>query len=136
MIGKKELARIHILKKEACLSDEDYRCLLYGAAKVESAKDIDTVDQYYAVIVSLEKYILSTGKIPGGQTHHKKMTLTEVVMERAKRVMGENYQKRMSGYLAGMNRKSLAECPDRELRRIMGFLSHIENGKGVAGARR
>jgi hypothetical protein len=134
MIGKTELARIHILKKEACLCDEDYRALLSGAAGVYSAKDIDSADQYYAVITGLEKYIMSIGKIPSGQVRRKVMTLMEVVEQRAKLVMGEAYERRMGGYLHKMGRQSLCECSQRELRGIMGFLSRVE--KTGAGAKR
>jgi hypothetical protein len=131
MIGKKELARIHVLKKEACLSDEDYRSLLFGTAGVSSAKDIDTADQYYAVIAGLEKYIVSIGKIPSGREWRKVLTLMEVVQHRARRVMGEAYERRMGGYLRKIGKASLSECSQWELRGIMGFLSRIEKAGTV-----
>lgn len=40
-IDKKKLAVIHIIKKELCLSDEEYRNILQQAANVSSAKDLD-----------------------------------------------------------------------------------------------
>jgi hypothetical protein len=131
MIGKKELARIHILKKEACLSDEDYRPLLFGAAGVSSAKDIDTADQYYAVIAGLEKYIMSIGRIPSGRTRHRVMTLMEAVEQRARRIMADAYARRMGGYLRKIGKASLSECSQWELRGIMGFLSRIEKAGTV-----
>ena len=67
MLGKKELARIHVLKKEAGLDDEEYRALLHGAAGVSSAANIETPDQYYKVIIAIEKYLLSIGKLPTGR---------------------------------------------------------------------
>jgi hypothetical protein len=67
MPGKTELARIHILKKEAALTDDEYRALLLGAAKVSSAADIETPDQYYKVVFALEKYLASIGKTPSGR---------------------------------------------------------------------
>ena len=37
---------LHVAKRECGLDDEAYRALLFGAAGVESAKDIKTWDQY------------------------------------------------------------------------------------------
>jgi hypothetical protein len=45
MLGKTELARIHVLKKQATLTDDEYRTLLSGAAGVNSASAIETPDQ-------------------------------------------------------------------------------------------
>lgn len=41
MIDQKKLALIHIVKKELELSDEAYRHMLFSAAGVHSAKDLD-----------------------------------------------------------------------------------------------
>jgi hypothetical protein len=124
MLGKTELARIHVLKKEAGLTDEDYRSLLIGAARVDSAADIETPDQYYKVISALEKYLVSIGKPPTGRP--VPVSFLEAVQERAKRILGHGYQGRMSGYLRKMGKKDLYDCSDRELRRVMGFLSSLE----------
>jgi hypothetical protein len=134
MPGKTELARIHVLKKEAGLTDEDYRSLLAGAAGVASAADIETPDQYYRVITALEKYLVSIGKLPTGRPvpESKRRAFFEVVRERAKHILGPAYQNRMAGYLRKMGKKDLHDCSDRELRRVMGFLSTVER-QGKAG---
>jgi hypothetical protein len=126
MIGKTELARIHILKKEAVLADDDYHSLLSGAAGVTSAADIDTPDQYYRVVFALEKYILSIGKVPSGRQERTKKAFPEAVAERAKHVLGPAYRNRLAGYLKKMGKADLGDCSDRELRRVMGFLSTVE----------
>ncbi|WP_428769339.1 regulatory protein GemA [Treponema sp. HNW] len=41
---------IHTAKNKTGQTDEEYRCLLVGAAGVESAKDIQSWSQYYAVM--------------------------------------------------------------------------------------
>ena len=131
MPGKTELARIHILKKEAALTDDEYRSLLSGAAGVSSAADIETPDQYYKVVFTLEKYIASIGKTPSGRAANKR-TLSETVLNRAKRILGPGYRNRITGYLRKMGKTDLGDCSDRELRRVMGFLSSIErNGAGT-----
>jgi hypothetical protein len=132
MPGKTELVRIHILKKEAALTDDEYRSLLSGAAGVSSAADIETSDQYYKVVSTLEKYIASLGKIPSGHKANNRQTLAGVTVDRAKRILGPGYQNRIAGYLRKMGRADLGDCSDRELRRVMGFLSSIErNGAGT-----
>ena len=42
-MDRSKLALIHIVKKELGLSDEEYRRMLYEAAGVRSAKDLDEV---------------------------------------------------------------------------------------------
>ncbi|MDR1903395.1 MAG: regulatory protein GemA [Treponema sp.] len=126
MIGKTELARIHVLKKEAALTDDEYRSVLSGAAGVSSATDIDTPDQYYRVVFALEKYILSIGSIPSAHQGNKKKPIREVVVERAQHILGPGYRGRMAGYLKKMGKADLRDCSDRELRRVMGFLSAVE----------
>jgi ribosomal protein S17E len=125
MPGKTELARIHILKKEAALTDDEYRSLLSGAAGINSAADIETPDQYYKVVSTLEKYIASIGKTPSGRAANKR-TLSETVLDRAKRILGPGYRNRIAGYLWKMGKTDLGDCSDRELRRVMGFLSSVE----------
>jgi hypothetical protein len=128
MLGKTELARIHILKKEAGITDDEYRSLLSGAAGVASAADIETPDQYYKVLFALEKYLVSIGKPPTGRPipASGKPTFMETVQERAKHILGPGYRKRMSGYFRKMGRADLQDCSPRELRRVMGFLSTVE----------
>lgn len=43
MIDHKKLAVVHIIKKELNLSDDDYRDILFKAAGVQSAKELDEV---------------------------------------------------------------------------------------------
>jgi hypothetical protein len=132
MPGKTELARIHILKKEAALTDDEYRSLLSGAAGVSSAADIKTPDQYYRVVFTLEKYLASVGKTPSGHAANSKKPLPEVILDRAKRILGPGYRNRVTGYLRKMGKAGLDDCSSLELRRVMGFLSSIEkNGTGT-----
>lgn len=41
MLDRKKLALIHIIKKELNLNDTEYRNMLWEAARVKSAKDLD-----------------------------------------------------------------------------------------------
>jgi hypothetical protein len=126
MIGNRELARIHAMKKQAELTDEDYRTVLAGAAGVDSAKDIETPDQYYNVITALSNLLTARNSPAGGN----RQTFRDAVKARAARILGENYQVRLSGYLRKMGQPDLNHCTDLELRRVMGFLSNIDRGTG------
>ncbi|MDR2020494.1 MAG: regulatory protein GemA [Treponema sp.] len=110
MIGKNELARIHILKKEMGITDEDYRSLLSGAAGVDSAAEIETPDQYYKVITALRRYLLSTGKLPAITPSKKRMLFENAVRKRAGRILKD--KTRLDGYLQKMGRQSLGECSE------------------------
>jgi hypothetical protein len=137
MPGKTELARIHVLKKEAGLNDSEYRILLSGAAGVTSAAEIKLPDQYCRVIAALEKYLVSIGKPPTGRPVpvSKQRTLYEAVEIRARHILGPGHQNRLAGYLKKMGKQELTDCSDIELRRVMGFLSSIERKeKGIKGS--
>jgi hypothetical protein len=125
-IDKKGLTRIHAMKKEANITDEDYRALLSGAAGVDSAKDIKSQAQYNRVIKALLNLRVAQGK---------NILFEKAVYLKAKRILGTTWRARLSGYLKRLNKTALADCNDWELRQIMGFLSKVEGsgynyGKG------
>jgi hypothetical protein len=115
-IDKKGLTRIHAMKKEANITDEDYRALLSGAAGVDSAKDIKSQAQYKRVIKALSNLRVAQGK---------NVLFEKAVYARAKHVLGLDWRARLTGYLKRLNKKALADCNDWELRQIMGFLSKV-----------
>lgn len=47
---KRLIAKIHVAKNRTGLDDEAYRALLFGAAGVESAADIETMEGFDAVL--------------------------------------------------------------------------------------
>jgi len=65
----RELAQIHIAKKQLALSDEDYRAMLWAKGRVHSAKDLDfagrkaVIDHLVASGFKVEK---NKGKAKGG----------------------------------------------------------------------
>jgi hypothetical protein len=55
----------------------------------------------------------------------------EVVRDRARRVLGVNgndWERRLSGYLRSKGKEALADCDNFTLRKVMGFLSAVERG--------
>lgn len=67
MIEKWQIARVHMLKKEAGLSDGDYRALL-GGWDVESSKDLD-FGEANEVIRALERMVPGQGRGSGGMKY-------------------------------------------------------------------
>jgi len=56
------LALIHVAKKQTGLSDDMYRALLEGAAGVHSAAEIETEDQFEAVMQGFGKLGFKRGR--------------------------------------------------------------------------
>jgi hypothetical protein len=125
-IGQKELARIHAMKKETGITDEDYRSILYGAAGVDSAKNITSKAQYQRVIKALSNLLIAQGKLPSGHFLPRKAFFERAVCTKAKCVLGTHWQERLAGYLKRLNKKTLMECNEWQLRQVMGFLSKQE----------
>ena len=48
------MALIHLAKKQCCPNEESYRALLYGTAGVDSAKDIETEEQFNGVMAAFK----------------------------------------------------------------------------------
>jgi hypothetical protein len=78
-MDKKRLALIHIIKKELCLSDAEYRRILYEAAGVNSAKDLDDARfrKLMNYFVRSRHYRLS----PGGLTLRQKIYIDSLARE-------------------------------------------------------
>ena len=54
-LPRKQLALIHVAKRETGLSDDEYRVFLQGAAGIDSAKDIRNQGQFEAVMAAFEE---------------------------------------------------------------------------------
>ncbi len=72
---KNQLAIIHIAKKQTGLSDQNYRELLYGAAGVSSAKEIQSNKQFLSVMQAFEKigFKPENKKLPVKQIQRNKL---------------------------------------------------------------
>jgi phage gp16-like protein len=48
-LRRRDLAKIHVAKKELALSDEDYRALLWSVARVRSAGQLDSAGRHRVI---------------------------------------------------------------------------------------
>ncbi len=64
MAQRKWIQILHVAKRELSLDDTAYRAVLYGAAGVESARDIKNWQQYNDVLAAFKKlgFTLKAGK--------------------------------------------------------------------------
>jgi hypothetical protein len=70
---KSRMALIHVAKKSAGITDEDYRSLLSGAAGIESAADLEYEHQFNAVMKAFENLgFKSAGKLKRTDTKSKR----------------------------------------------------------------
>lgn len=69
---RKWIQILHVAKKELSLDDAAYRAVLYGAAGVDSARDIKTWQQYNAVLKAFVKLGFKVKAGKSAQTGLKK----------------------------------------------------------------
>ncbi len=130
----KQIALIHIQKKELGLTDDEYRTILNSTTGKLSSADLN----YYElgkVIEALNTLLVSSGKAALGYIDKKpsssyqsfkRQNFPNAVRAKAKATLGEHTDNRLNGFLQKMNRTSLEECSPKELRRVMGFLSTLQ----------
>ena len=69
---RKWIQILHVAKRECALNDEAYRTLLYGAAGVQSARDIKTWQQYNYVLKAFANLVFKVKAGKSAQTGLKK----------------------------------------------------------------
>ena len=121
---------IHMQKKDLHLDDEAYRAILAGETSHESCADC-TMGELFIIFNALNNILLSYGK-----TAYRffpfvyKNTLRNAVDIRAKKILGDRAESRLEKFIqTKLQKTSLDECTDRELRRVMGFLSSVERNE-------
>lgn len=62
---RSKMALIHIAKDRTGLSDEEYRALLWGAAGIESTRDLEWEDQFSAIMDAFAKLGFQSWKKEG-----------------------------------------------------------------------
>lgn len=139
-MGKSYRARligmIHMQKTAAHLDEDAYRAILFGATGKESCSDC-SIDELFAAHRDLNTVLIKQGKT--GFVFYKNakpkgaITIQDTAIFRAKKVLGYNWKERLDGFLHRINKTSVYQCNDNEIRQIMGWISTVErnerNGK-------
>lgn len=114
----------------AGMQEDDYRALIYGLTCKTSCSDL-SLDELFKVFDQINLILLSKGRRPfffktGNRNTHHDYSFNGAVEAKAKRILGDDWQSRLDGYIAKMGKKSLAECADADRRRVMAWLSAVE----------
>ena len=126
------IGMIHMQKSAAQLTDEEYRLIISGATGKQSCSDCN-IKELFAIHYDLNAVLIKQGKKgfvfyrnprPKGNT-----TIQDAVVAKAKKVLGDNWNERLDGFLKKLNRTSLKSCTDKEIRQIMGWISSTERSK-------
>lgn len=116
---------IHMQKNKAALGDDEYRLILSAETGKESCSDC-TLSELEQVFRAMNNLLVRMGESPFHIRNLLYSSLAEVVQAKARRVLGDGWASRLQGFLSKMGRKSLDDCSDIELRRILGFLSTLQ----------
>lgn len=128
---KKLISLIHAQKTAAGLSDEEYRMIIAGTTDHTSCREC-SYKELRQVFEDLN-VILEKKKLKRFYFHpvkqDKAFGMKGAVIARAKNILGPEWEKRLNGFLEHIQKKTLAECNDKELRQIMGMISTVQRSE-------
>lgn len=115
-------------KESTPLSDGRYRSSLEMVTGKRSCKDMDLQDleRVYRLFSSIGFRPTRTKVDPKRELAESLAHLRWAIEQRAPEVLGENWKRRMDGFLRNMGKDSLRFCSHTELRKIHGWLSRIK----------
>ena len=123
------IGMIHMQKSAAHITDDGYRLILIGATGKMTCTEC-SIKELFAVHKDLNTLLVKQGqkafifnRIP---KHSNKPTIQNAVVAKAKKVLGQNWKERLDGFLQKLNKTSVKDCTENEIRRIMGWISTTE----------
>lgn len=123
------IGMIHMQKSAAHITDDGYRLILMGATGKLTCSEC-SIKELFAVHKDLNTLLVKQGQkafvFHGSPNHSNKKTIQNAVVARAKKVLGENWKERLDGFLQKLNKTSVKDCTENEVRRIMGWISTTE----------
>ena len=126
------IGMIHMQKSAAHITDDGYRLILMGAAGKLTCTEC-SIKELFAIHKDLNTLLVKQGQkafvFHGSPNHSNKPTIQNAVETRARKVLGENWKERLDGFLHKLNRTSVKDCTENEVRRIMGWISTTERRK-------
>lgn len=123
------IGMIHMQKSAAHITDDGYRLILIGATGKLTCTEC-SIKELFAVHKDLNTLLVKQGQkafiFNRSPKHSNKPTIQNAVVARAKKVLGKNWKERLDGFLQKLNRPSVKDCTENEIRRIMGWISTTE----------
>ncbi|MGQ0530010.1 MAG: phage protein GemA/Gp16 family protein [Panacagrimonas sp.] len=121
----RELARIHVLKKDLRLDDDQYRTLLWTVARVESSRDLDTHGRQQ-VIQHMEAHAKRAKKSyparPNNVDTHKRAELTKIEALLTDAGKPWSYAEGIMRRITFNRKQRLEWCDESELMKIIAAL--------------
>jgi len=127
---QKMIKLIHTQKTRSGIDDETYCVILMEAADVQSSLHMKTLKQFNAVITALNNLLVAQGKTPLGKTIQPVGQNIYPLIKRAERVLGENANIRLGGFIRKFGKSSVNDLSPWEIRKCHGFLTSIEQRGG------
>ena len=124
------ISLIHAQKSASGLDDVTYRTIIYGASGKDSCTEC-SMQELKAVFSDLNFVLKKQGK----QTFFfyprwEQPSLKDAVTARAKKLLGEDWEKRLDSFAqTKFSKAKYILCDKSELRRIMAFLTKLEHKK-------
>lgn len=126
------IGMIHMQKSAAHITDDGYRLILMGATGKLTCTEC-SLKELFAVHKDLNTLLVKQGQkafiFHRRPNHSNKPTIQNAVVAKAKKVLGENWKERLDGFLHKLNKTSVKDCTENEIRRIMGWISTTERRK-------
>lgn len=120
------IAMIHTQKSAAQLTDEEYRLIIYGATGNQSCTECSMQD-LFKIFADMNIVLERKGKEKFFfKWEQHQGTLQDSVIARAKKILGDEWEIRLKGFLKSHQKENLSQCSDKELRQIQGWLSNVE----------
>lgn len=120
------IAMIHTQKSTAKLTDEEYRLIVSGATGKQSCTEC-SMQELFSIFADLNIVLQKKGKdrfFFKWEQHQG--TIQDSIISRAKRILGDDWEKRLHGFLQNHQKQNLSQCSEKELRQIQGWLSNVE----------
>lgn len=121
------ISLIHAQKTSAGLDDVSYRIILAQKTGKESCSEC-TMQELKLIFESLNAVLQALGKKTFVYyPRWEQPSLKDAVTARAKKLLGEDWEKRLDSFAqTKFSKAKYILCDKSELRRIMAFLSNIE----------
>jgi hypothetical protein len=108
---KTKVALIHVAKTKCGLTDDEYRALLYGAAGVDSASELEREDQFQDIMAAFKKF----GFVGSKPLSHP----------RWEDLWGGTARQRAK--IEGLWQQVARDTSDKALRRFIKRIAHVDN---------
>lgn len=127
------ISLIHAQKNAAELPDDVYRLVITSAVGKESCKYC-SMKELRTVFYVLNGILAKQGKKQFRfYSRWEKNSLSDAVIARAKKILGEGWEVRLDSFTnAKFKKKPFSRCNNSELRIVMAFLTNMERKERIA----